>query len=91
MIDVGGIHQRVLSWSVPGIMGLYAQAVKDPWSAQTSKFAVHEKVGTGFLKLDIGTTWGSSRCAAIWAFSSSTRTRAPKASPGTMMAQGRVA
>jgi outer membrane receptor protein involved in Fe transport len=44
---------------VPGVMDLYDRSLKDPWSAQTSKFAVHEKVGTGFLKLDIGTTWGS--------------------------------
>ena len=59
MIDVGGINQRVLSWDVPSIMGLYTATLKDPWSAQTSKFEVNEKVTTGFLKLDIDSTLGT--------------------------------
>jgi iron complex outermembrane receptor protein len=58
LINIGGIDQRVLSWSVPDVMSLYHRSLKDPWSAQTSKFAVDEKVTTGFLKLDIDTTWG---------------------------------
>ncbi len=59
MIDIGGIRQRVLSWDVASIMDLYAVIPKGPWEAQSNKFAVHEKVGTGFLKLDIGSTWGT--------------------------------
>ena len=47
-IDVAGIHQSVLSWNVPSIMGLYTVTPKDPWLAQTNKFQVHEKVTTGF-------------------------------------------
>jgi len=57
-IDVDGIHQSVLSWDVPSVMSLYSVDPKDPWSAQTSKFAVHEKVTTAFLKLDIDSTLG---------------------------------
>ncbi|HZF17494.1 MAG TPA: TonB-dependent receptor [Steroidobacteraceae bacterium] len=59
MIDVGGIQQNVLSWDVPSIMSLYDVVPKDPWSAQTSKFKVHEKVDTGFLKFDIDSKWGA--------------------------------
>jgi iron complex outermembrane receptor protein len=40
-------------------MGLYNQTPKGPWEAQTNKFAVNEKITTGFLKFDIDTTWGS--------------------------------
>jgi iron complex outermembrane recepter protein len=58
-IDVGGIQQSVLSWDVPSIMSLYTVVPKDPWSAVTSKFAVHEKVSTAFLKLDIDSTLGT--------------------------------
>jgi iron complex outermembrane recepter protein len=58
LVDIGGIHQRVLSWSVHDIMGLYDRSAKGPWEAQTNKFAVDEKVTTGFLKFDIDTTWG---------------------------------
>ncbi|MGH7486196.1 MAG: TonB-dependent receptor domain-containing protein, partial [bacterium] len=57
-IDVGGIDQQVVSWSVPGIMSLYDVVPKDPWSAQTNKFKVHEKVKTGFLKFDIQSQLG---------------------------------
>src|SRR4030095_1902038 len=39
-------------------MSLYTVVPKDPWSAQASKFAVHEKVSTAFLKLDIDSNWG---------------------------------
>ena len=79
--------QRVLTWDVPGIMDLYTRSLKDPWEAQTNKFPVNEKITTGFLKFDIDTTWGTCRCAAIWAFSTSTRIKAPMALPGTMVAQ----
>jgi iron complex outermembrane receptor protein len=58
-IDVVGIHQSVLSWDVPSIMNLYTATLKDPWSAKDSKFAVHEKVTTGFLKLDIDSKLGT--------------------------------
>ena len=57
-IDVAGIHQSVLTWDVPSIMGLYSVDPKDPWLAQTSKFGVHEKVSTAFLKLDIDSNLG---------------------------------
>jgi iron complex outermembrane receptor protein len=58
-IDVAGIHQQVLSWDVPSIMGLYTVTPKDPWLAQTNKFKVHEKVKTAFAKLNINGTLGS--------------------------------
>lgn len=58
-IDVAGIHTRVLSWDVPSIMNLYTASMKDPWLAQTNKFQVHEKVNTGFAKLNIDTTMGT--------------------------------
>jgi iron complex outermembrane receptor protein len=57
-VNVGGIDQRVLSWSVPGIMGLYTVTPKDPWRAQTSKFDVNEKIKTGFLKFDMESKLG---------------------------------
>ena len=57
-INMGGIKQSVLSWSVPDIMDLYTQTAKDPWLAQTNKFQVHEKVTTGFLKFVIGSELG---------------------------------
>ncbi len=38
-IDVVGIHQSVLTWDVPSIMSLYTSVPKDPWAAQTNKFA----------------------------------------------------
>jgi iron complex outermembrane receptor protein len=58
-IDVGGIHQSVLTWDVPSIMNLYTRTLKDPWSAKDSKFAVHEKVATAFLKFDIDSKLGT--------------------------------
>ena len=58
-IDVAGIHQRVLSWDVPSIMDLYTITLKDPWLAQTNKFDVHEKIKTGFLKVNIDATLGA--------------------------------
>jgi iron complex outermembrane recepter protein len=61
LIDVAGIHQRVLSWNVPSIMGLYTITPKDPWLAQTNKFKVHEKVKTAFTKLNIDTPLGDMR------------------------------
>jgi iron complex outermembrane receptor protein len=60
-IDVAGIHQNVLSWNVPSIMGLYTITPKDPWLAQTNKFDVHEKVKTAFLKLNIDSPLGTMR------------------------------
>ena len=60
-IDVAGIHQQVLSWNVPSIMGLYTVTPKDPWLAQTNKFDVHEKIKTAFLKLNIDSPLGSMR------------------------------
>ena len=87
MIDVGGIHQSVLSWDVPSIMGLYTAVAKDPWLAQTNKFQVHEKVTTGFPEVRHRLEAGQRcRCAAISACSTSIRSRTPMASPGTMVA-----
>jgi iron complex outermembrane receptor protein len=60
-IDVAGIHQQVLSWSVPAIMNLYTITPKDPWLAQTNKFKVHEKVKTAFTKLNIDSPLGNMR------------------------------
>jgi TonB-dependent receptor len=57
-INMGGIKQSVLSWSVPDIMDLYTPVAKDPWLAQTNKFQVHEKVSTGFLRFVIGSELG---------------------------------
>jgi iron complex outermembrane receptor protein len=59
LIDVAGIHQNILSWDVPSIMSLYTAVPKDPWTAQTNRYAVHEKVTTAFLKLDINGNAGS--------------------------------
>ncbi|MCE4539152.1 TonB-dependent receptor [Pelomonas sp. P7] len=58
-IDFGNIHQSILSWDVPSVMGLYTAVAKDPWSAKDNKYAVHEKVTTAFAKLDIDTKLGS--------------------------------
>lgn len=58
-VEVAGVHQNVLSWSVPAIMGLYTITPKDPWLAQTNKFKVHEKVKTAFARLNIDATMGS--------------------------------
>jgi iron complex outermembrane recepter protein len=58
-IDVAGIHQQVLSWSVPAIMNLYTATLKDPWLAQTNKFKVHEKVKTAFAKVNLNATLGT--------------------------------
>ncbi len=57
-INMGGIRQSVLSWSVPDIMGLYTPVAKDPWLAQTNKFQVHEKISTGFLRFVIDSNLG---------------------------------
>jgi iron complex outermembrane receptor protein len=59
VIDVIGIHQSILTWDVPSIMNLYTATLKDPWSAKDSKFAVHEKVSTAYLKFDIDGKLGS--------------------------------
>ena len=59
LIDLGGIHERILSWDVPSIMGLYTLEPKDPWTAQTNKFQVHEKIKTGFVRFDIDSELGS--------------------------------
>ena len=59
-INVGGINTSILSWDVPSVMGLYTAAAKDPWSANTNKYAVHEKVTTGYAKLDIDSSWGKT-------------------------------
>jgi iron complex outermembrane receptor protein len=58
-IEVAGIHQAVLSWDVPSIMGLYTQEAKDPWLAQTNKFKVHEKVETAFLRFNLDAALGA--------------------------------
>ena len=58
-INVGGMQQDILTWSVPDIMGLYTAVAKDPWLAQTNKFQVHEKVTTGFVRFTIGGELGS--------------------------------
>ncbi|HKQ12619.1 MAG TPA: TonB-dependent receptor [Steroidobacteraceae bacterium] len=58
LIEVAGIQERVLSWDVPSIMGLYTATLKDPWTAQTNKFTVNEKVETGFLRLNIDSMLG---------------------------------
>ena len=52
-IAVDGINQSILSWDVPSIMNLYTRTLKDPWSAQTNKYGVGEKVSTAFLRFDI--------------------------------------
>lgn len=52
-IDAAGIGTSVLSWSVPGVMGLYTAEPKDPWSTKDNRYAVHEKVTTAYFKLDI--------------------------------------
>jgi len=57
-INVGGINTSILSWDVPGVMGLYTVAPKDPWSANTNKYAVHEKITTAFAKLNIDSDLG---------------------------------
>jgi iron complex outermembrane receptor protein len=57
-IDVGGSQQRVLTWDVPSIMGLYTAELKDPSTAQLTKFDIHEKIKTGFLKFNIEADWG---------------------------------
>jgi TonB-dependent receptor len=57
-INMGGIQQSVVSWSVPDIMGLYTAVAKDPWLAQTNKFQVHEKISTGFLRFVIYSNLG---------------------------------
>jgi iron complex outermembrane receptor protein len=59
LINLGGINERVLSWDVSSIMGLYTLEPKDPWTAQTNKFQVHEKVETGFLRLNIDSQLGA--------------------------------
>jgi len=59
MIDVGGIHTSVMSWDVPSIMGLYTVNPKDPWMAKDNKYAMHEKVTTGYAKLNVDTDLGS--------------------------------
>jgi len=57
-INVGNASTSVLSWSVPAIMGLYTITPKDPWSAKDNKYAVHEKVTTGYAKFDVDTQLG---------------------------------
>jgi iron complex outermembrane recepter protein len=59
-INIGGINTSVLSWDVPSVMGLYTVTPKDPWSANTNKFAVHEKVTTAYAKLDIDSSLGKT-------------------------------
>jgi iron complex outermembrane receptor protein len=58
-INVGGIQQDVLSWSIPDVMDLYTAVPKDPWLAQTNKFQVHEKVTTGFVRFTVGAELGN--------------------------------
>lgn len=58
-INVGGINTSTVSWDVPSVMGLYTATPKDPWSSQSNKYAVHEKVTTAFAKLNIDTDWGA--------------------------------
>lgn len=58
-ISVGGINTNVLAWDVPSVMGLYTANPKDPWSAKDNKYGVHEKVTTGYAKLDIDSTLGN--------------------------------
>ncbi|WPC68064.1 TonB-dependent receptor [Rhodoferax ferrireducens] len=58
-INVGGVNASTVSWDVPGVMGLYTVTPKDPWSSQSNKYAVHEKVTTAFAKLNIDTDWGA--------------------------------
>lgn len=61
LINVGGIRTSVVSWDVQDIMGLYTITAKDPWLAQTNRFQVHEKVSTGFVRFNIGSTEGRVR------------------------------
>ncbi|MEI8028511.1 MAG: TonB-dependent receptor [Comamonadaceae bacterium] len=58
-INVGGINTSVLTWDVPSIMGLYTQALKDPWSAKDNQYGVHEKVTTAYAKFNIDTDMGA--------------------------------
>jgi len=57
-INIGGINTNVLSWDVPSVLGLYTIAPKDPWSSQSNKYAVHEKVTTAYAKLDVDSELG---------------------------------
>lgn len=57
-VQVGNISTNVLTWNVPAIMGLYTITPKDPWSAKDNKYAVHEKVTTGYAKFDIDSQLG---------------------------------
>lgn len=58
-INAGGVNASTVSWDVPSVMGLYTVAPKDPWSANTNKYAVHEKVTTAFAKLNVDTEFGT--------------------------------
>ena len=58
-VNVGGINESILTWDIPSMMSLYTVTPKDPWEAQTNRYAVHEKVTTGYLKLDIESNLGS--------------------------------
>jgi iron complex outermembrane receptor protein len=58
-VNVDNINQNILTWDIPSIMGLYTIAPKNPWEAQTNRYQVHEKVTTGYFKLDIDSSMGS--------------------------------
>ena len=58
-INVGGANVNTVSWDIPSMMNLYTQAAKDPWSALSNTFGVHEKVTTAFAKLNLDTALGA--------------------------------
>ncbi len=58
-INVGGANVNTVSWDIPSMMNLYTQAAKDPWSALSNTFGVHEKVTTAFAKLSLDTALGA--------------------------------
>ncbi len=58
-INVGGVNINTVSWDIPSMMNLYTAAAKDPWSALSNTFGVHEKITTAYSKLNVDTQWGA--------------------------------
>jgi iron complex outermembrane receptor protein len=54
-LNMGSINNNILAWDVPSILGLYTATRKNPWDAKDQAYAVHEKVSTGYVKLNIDT------------------------------------
>ena len=54
-----GFNGSILTFDVPSVLGMYGQALANPWDAKDTNYQMHEKITTAFGKLDIDTALGN--------------------------------